>query len=664
MSEGTATGQRRRRTWRGAVAGMVALLVLSGCQLAFDQRGDVSQIEWVAEVTEDGWKYEYFRNLAYECSLPNKPDGSTGYQTFVIGTRVGEPDTEVHPLWVRMRGGGAGWFDATGTARPGDANMREEGFTDVRNRLSQPGLGGRINEHPAGFRGLSVSMCNRDTYAGAGNDDPNNIDSDGNQRRTSGLVATKAAIEFTMQRHATSDFFLHGGSAGSVGTYHVAWSLQEQGTPPAGIVADGGIRNDGWEADRIAQGICTSPFGGPDMVEAFAPRGHSQLRGPEAQPHELVASGALTVPIAQVWSQGDPTSCGAIPMVCSLPGGAVTMGATDCKNEALRAAIAAEGPQSRSLSLGVCVTGATSIEPCDVHVSTRLDRPNTNPAYPEDYLGTLIDWVDDRLAETPEGVLGASLACPWNPADTRRHTFLVAGDDDAVATGADTAWLPTSLAAGDPRVAVFEGGTWQPLVPADGSGTFGPELSFAATLAAACPASNIGIVKWAQAGATMGTWTPGGANRTMLANRIAGAVSGGEALVFEGALLQQGTSDAATLAAATAWGDDFVAAISALRTSPVIPTDLPVLYVSERRDGYPDDVSAVDPAAMVGLLPGGPYQAHVLAEQWAAQDALDGLHLTIVRDAFRFDGPNQSTPGVRATGRALAEEYLVDVTGG
>lgn len=397
--------RRRPRVAAGALA--AAAVLLSGCQtppdpsppeqLAFDDPGDTSQIVEVDElVTPDGWRYEHFRNLAYECSLPNA-DGSTGYQSFVIGTRVSDPEAAERPLWVRMRGGGAGWFDETGTVQPDASVMREEGPTSLGNRLRGNGLAGRINEHPAGFRGLSVSMCNRDLYGGAGNADPNNIALNGNQRSTSGLLATKAAIAFTMDRYASSDFFLHGGSAGSVGSYHVAWSLQEQGTPPAGIVADGGIRNDQWEFDRLAQDTCDSRYGGPVMVEAFSPRVHSQLRGPEAQAHELVSSGTLEVPVAQVWSLGDPTSCGAIPMVCNLPGGAVVMGATDCKNEPLRAAIGAEGPESPSLSLGVCVTATTSTEPCDVHVSTRLDLPNTNPDYPEDYLGTLVDWVDARL---------------------------------------------------------------------------------------------------------------------------------------------------------------------------------------------------------------------------------------------------------------------------
>jgi hypothetical protein len=284
------------------IAVVASLVLLSGCQLAFDAPGQTLLIEKVDESTADGWRFEFFRNRAYPCSQPN-PDGSTGYQTFVIGTRVGEPDTETRPLWVFLRGGGSGWVEPDGTAFQNGTNMREEPFADVRQRLLQGGLMARVRDHPAGFRGLAVSMCNRDTYGGSNNPDPNNFTPEGDQRFTNGLLATKAAIEFTRSRVATSDFFLHGGSAGSAGTYHVAYSMETK------------------------------------------------------------------------------------------------MGASDCKNELLRAVI--EGPTSdgRSLALGVCVTSAGSTIPCDIHVTSNRNLLNTDPAHPADYISTIVDWVEDRLAE-------------------------------------------------------------------------------------------------------------------------------------------------------------------------------------------------------------------------------------------------------------------------
>jgi hypothetical protein len=297
-----------------------------------------------------------------------------------------------------MRGGGSGWFAPDGTPFEDGKNMTEEVMGGLRAKLREPGLADRVFDHATGFRGLSVSMCNRDVYGGGNNLDPYNFDSEGKQRTTNGLLATKAAVQFTLARHATSKFFLHGGSAGSIGTYHVASSLQAQGIPAAGIVADGGIRNDGWETARLAQSTCTSPYGGPEWFDAFSPRVHTKLRVPDAQPHELVASGTLTVPVVQLWNHGDKTSCGSIPMVCTTAGGPVVMGATDCKNEPLRAVIAAQGAESRSLSMGVCVTNSATV-PCNVHVSTPLELPNTDPAHPADYLTTIANWVDTRLSD-------------------------------------------------------------------------------------------------------------------------------------------------------------------------------------------------------------------------------------------------------------------------
>ena len=391
-------GDRRGLTRAGWIGGMVlGLLALSGCETPLNAPVETNQIVKVTETTTaDGWRYEEFHNLAYECSI-------SGYHSFVIGTRIGDDPADPRPLWVRLRGGGSGYFNGAGVPVPGPGNMVQETHDTLRGQIRQPGLVARVlGREDLGFRGLAVSMCNRDTYGGVDNLDPNNPhpNEDGSQRRTNGLLATRAAIEFTTARHETTKFFLHGGSAGSAGTYHVSLALERSGSPAAGIVADGGIRNDAWEAARLEQGICTSPYGGPEWYEGFAPRVHWELRPTQGQPHELVAHGGLTVPIAQVWTHGDPTTCGSLPMVCPLASGPVMMDAGDCKNEPLRAVIAAQGPESRSLSMGVCVTRATSpAGACDVHVSTGGNLPNTNDQFPADYLAVIADWVDDRLAD-------------------------------------------------------------------------------------------------------------------------------------------------------------------------------------------------------------------------------------------------------------------------
>jgi len=81
-------------------------LGVAACQ-PIENPGRTDKIEFVSTSTVNGWKYEYFRNTAYPCSI-------SGYQTFVIGTKLGSSDTAQRPLWVHMHGGGVGFFHANG----------------------------------------------------------------------------------------------------------------------------------------------------------------------------------------------------------------------------------------------------------------------------------------------------------------------------------------------------------------------------------------------------------------------------------------------------------------------------------------------------------------------------------------------------------------------
>jgi len=84
--------------------------------------GDTSQVLAVETVTQGGWTFTRYRNRAYPCSI-------SGYQTFVIGTKVGSSASATRPLWVKMRGGGAGWFDTDGTPLPTAGVKSEESLT-------------------------------------------------------------------------------------------------------------------------------------------------------------------------------------------------------------------------------------------------------------------------------------------------------------------------------------------------------------------------------------------------------------------------------------------------------------------------------------------------------------------------------------------------------
>ncbi len=170
-------------------------------------------------------------------------------------------------------------------------------------RLVDQGVGGKgllllVRNDPAAFRTVSVSYCSHDVYAGANSPDPNNPNTtpDGKPRLTNGLLATKAAIQYAQSRYPTTKTFLHGTSAGSVGTYSVAWSMQLQGIAPAGIVADASLVNiEGTE--RGLQPGSVRRRQRPRPGAAIAARVHPDLANIDNEVDKLVATGRLTVPI-------------------------------------------------------------------------------------------------------------------------------------------------------------------------------------------------------------------------------------------------------------------------------------------------------------------------------------------------------------------------------
>jgi hypothetical protein len=230
-----------------ALALALGVLPLAGCYQV-GAAGKTNRIELVGSSVVDGYKFDQYRNLSYPCSI-------SGYQTFVIGTKVGSSDTQTRPLWVRMRGGGVGYFDSNGKPQPSAGNKSEESAATSIGFVRDTGLMALVRADPAGFRLLSVSMCNHDIYSGGDQPDPNNPNTlpDGSGRTVNGLFATKAAIQFARAKYPTGKFFLHGTSAGSAGALSVSWGLQKQGIPPAGAIADSGEVNVEWE---IAQHGC------------------------------------------------------------------------------------------------------------------------------------------------------------------------------------------------------------------------------------------------------------------------------------------------------------------------------------------------------------------------------------------------------------------------
>lgn len=370
---------------------LVALgaLAAAGLTSCLATQGDTSQIVKIDSVTQAGYVWDYYRNEAYPCSV-------SGYQTFVVGRKVGSSDTATAPLWVYMHGGGIGAFSATGQPLPNANRMDEESRAELLGHVTNAGLTAKVRG--AGYRIVSVSMCSHDLYGGVNTADPNNPNTIGGAPRpTTGLISVKAAVKFATTTYPTDDYFLHGGSAGSAGTIHTAWALQQQGDPPTGIVPDASVLNQGFQVAAAEQGVCSSPTEA-DLGLALLARMHPEVGKVENQPHLLVARGALTVPIMHVWNKGDTNTCGEQPMQCPVGGSTVTLGATECMHRELTLAIEAQGPTSKSANLPLCVEGPAATA-CDRHVVTPVNGVSTLAGSPADYNQAIWDWVQLRRAD-------------------------------------------------------------------------------------------------------------------------------------------------------------------------------------------------------------------------------------------------------------------------
>ena len=158
---------------------------------------------------------------------------------------------------------------------------------------------------------------------------------------------------------------------------------------------------------------------------------------PANEPADLVADGRLSVPALDVFSVGDASQCGTQPIACPVDGATVTLGSVECMHEPMRRAIAGQGPDSRSISVRLCVTPAGESDTCAVHVPTnRGELVNTEPGWPADFNAPILDWVDARRDDdstAPPALRSfttASLTDLLGTADPRRV------DADALALGA------------------------------------------------------------------------------------------------------------------------------------------------------------------------------------------------------------------------------------
>lgn len=347
--------------------------------------GKTANIRLVSSSEQAGYRWDFYRNLDYPCSV-------SGHQTFALGRRIGSSNGARAPLWVRMRGGGVGWFDASGKPQPSAGNKTENPANQLIDFAANNDLNARVNTEPAGFRNLSVSMCSHDVYGGGDQPDPGNPDQ---SRTVNGLFSTKAAIQFVRERYPTTATFLHGTSAGAYGSWHVAWSLERQGRPVTGVVADSGALNERFEADQNAQ---AGPCARGAAVDAIRARLHPEVVR-AGLPEDLLARAALTAPVLNVWSRDDRNSCGETDIDCTMPDGSVRrLGGMECRMEPVGQALAALPRGRRSLNMRLCVAPQRApAGSCARHVVTDSPAPNTDPAFPTDFNAAILDWVRGLL---------------------------------------------------------------------------------------------------------------------------------------------------------------------------------------------------------------------------------------------------------------------------
>jgi len=284
-----------------------------------------------------------------------------------------------------------------------------------------------------------------------------------------------------------------------------------------------------------------------------------------------------------------------------------------------------------------------------------------------DLVMALLAWLS-KTAE-PEELLGATFSCPWDESDPTLHVFLAAGQSNMVSVYGQSGTLPEKYVTGTDRLQMWDEGSWKRLGLSTENGNrvprYGPELGFAWTLHAACPDSNIGIIKYAVGGTSITTWVPGGENSAVLVANVAAALQAGTDITFEGLLYKQGGGDSKNRTLADAWGENFLSIVDTTRSAGVIPNDLPFLLATSRGtsdNAFPDDITDFDPDSVPSPDPSRPFILHVMYQQWMVQFERPAIYPVIERDIpIGADGIHQTPEGIRRVGRGLAEVYLQDV---
>lgn len=361
----------------------------------YSYRTDLISLEQTKII--NGVKLEFYKNKAYACS-------KSGYHTFLIAYPENQGSININ-LWIRMHGGGAGAYRLDGIYSPtkfcssSDAPcfINEESLTDLGKFLKEEGLVKEVISH-GGFRFLVPSMCDHDFYSGIGDRyeqfNPN-ITAIGEKNKAEGLLALRAAIDYTAAKYPTSHVFAHGTSAGSLGAATLSVALACEGKGISGAILDSGLA--GPYSERIVDSGC-SEFSSEDLANI------NQKIGPFTQisPDQVVKKGLMKTPLFDFWTSKDWTcACKGEDKLTveSLDGQAITGSGCYLTHKELDEAILSSN--SSSTFREVCVGTAKNPQGmCSSHIPTIFSQKKSQGDLSrerEDYNKVIFDWVKERL---------------------------------------------------------------------------------------------------------------------------------------------------------------------------------------------------------------------------------------------------------------------------
>ncbi|MEM6996810.1 MAG: hypothetical protein AAF721_40280 [Myxococcota bacterium] len=306
---------------------------------AFPLVRDSSQIKFVSdgELTIAGVTTEirFYRNLAYAC-------GEEGHYTFAVVSPAAT--VEPTPLWIFLRAGGGGYYDHDGIYHHGSqaddpiGNLEFSGDTLVEplRRSAEAGgvprdtlLGRRLAE---GYRFMMPAPCDHDVFSGVGqpyprSPTPNTVD---------GLLATMAAVDFTLANFETSSVTAHGTSAGAFGAFGLAYAYAQEETHLRAAIMDSGLATHR-NRDVFELGCTFAQLNDPALEFSLL----EEKIGPffahaDLLPEVAIANGFDAVPLYVLAGGDDPRCCSptvtvseAYPDNCSFVHGGVTEAVAD-----------------------------------------------------------------------------------------------------------------------------------------------------------------------------------------------------------------------------------------------------------------------------------------------------------------------------------------------